>query len=105
MPFETKPVPDEEAPPERKILTAEEHSQLDRNREWLVENFLSDLLKERAEPGLIAHGPVTMAVDERASRSFALPARRYSRVALSNQSVTGPSLVNSTCMCAPKVPV
>ncbi len=40
-------------------------------REWLVENFLSDLLKERAEPGLIAHGPVTMAVDERASRSFA----------------------------------
>jgi len=40
-------------------------------REWLVESFLSDLLKERADEGLIVHGPVTLAVDERAARSFA----------------------------------
>lgn len=40
-------------------------------REWLVEGFLCDLLKERAEEGLIVHGPVTFAVDERAERSFA----------------------------------
>ncbi len=40
-------------------------------REWLVENFFCDLLKERAEPGLIVHGPVVLAVDESASRSFA----------------------------------
>ena len=40
-------------------------------REWLVEGFLSDLLKERAETGLIVHGPVTLAVDEQAARSFA----------------------------------
>ena len=40
-------------------------------REWLVEGFLSDLLKERAGAGLIVHGPVTLAVDERATRSFA----------------------------------
>jgi small conductance mechanosensitive channel len=40
-------------------------------REWLVEGFYSDLLKERAADGLIAHGPVVVSVDERASRSFA----------------------------------
>ncbi len=38
--------------------------------EWLVENFLIDLLKERAGH-LIVHGPVALAVDERAARSFA----------------------------------
>src|SRR5213079_202195 len=40
-------------------------------REWLVEGFLSDLLKERADEGLIVHGPVVMSVNEQAARSFA----------------------------------
>src|SRR6476620_9725425 len=40
-------------------------------REWLVESFFSDLLKEKAEPGLIVHGPVVLAIDETAARSFA----------------------------------
>jgi moderate conductance mechanosensitive channel len=40
-------------------------------REWLVDGFFADLLRERAEPGLIAHGPVTLAVDESAARSYA----------------------------------
>jgi moderate conductance mechanosensitive channel len=40
-------------------------------REWLAESFFSDLLKQRAPNGLIVHGPVTLAVDERAARSFA----------------------------------
>jgi small conductance mechanosensitive channel len=40
-------------------------------REWLVEGFFSDLMKERAESGLIVHGPVVLAVDEQATRSFA----------------------------------
>src|SRR5207248_1610648 len=40
-------------------------------REWLVEGFLSDLLKERADEGLIVHGPVVLTVDEQAARSFA----------------------------------
>ena len=40
-------------------------------REWLVEGFLSDLLKERAGEGLILHGPVVLSVDEVATRSFA----------------------------------
>jgi hypothetical protein len=40
-------------------------------REWLVEGFLSDLLKERADDDLIVHGPVVMSVNEDAARSFA----------------------------------
>jgi small conductance mechanosensitive channel len=40
-------------------------------REWLAEGFFSDLLKQRAPDGLIVHGPVALAVDERAARSFA----------------------------------
>jgi small conductance mechanosensitive channel len=40
-------------------------------REWLVEGFLSDLLKERADEDLIVHGPVVLTVDEQAARSFA----------------------------------
>jgi small conductance mechanosensitive channel len=40
-------------------------------REWLVDGFLADMLKERAEPGLIVHGPVVLSVDERAAKSFA----------------------------------
>jgi hypothetical protein len=40
-------------------------------REWLVEGFIPDLMKERAHEGLIVHGPVTLAVDERATRMFA----------------------------------
>lgn len=40
-------------------------------REWLVERFFCDLLKERADEGLIVHGPVVLSVDESANRSFA----------------------------------
>jgi hypothetical protein len=37
MPFETVPVPEPEEGPKRVIFTAEELSQLDRNRKWLAE--------------------------------------------------------------------
>ena len=40
-------------------------------REWLAEEFFSDLLKERGGTSLIVHGPVALAVDERAARTFA----------------------------------
>jgi small-conductance mechanosensitive channel len=40
-------------------------------REWLVEGYFSDLLRERAGDGLIAHGPVSLSVDESAARSYA----------------------------------
>jgi small conductance mechanosensitive channel len=40
-------------------------------REWLVEGFFSDLLKERADADLIVHGPVVMSMNEDAARSFA----------------------------------
>jgi hypothetical protein len=40
-------------------------------REWLAEDFFPDLMKERAHEGLLVHGPVTLAVDEAATRTFA----------------------------------
>jgi moderate conductance mechanosensitive channel len=40
-------------------------------REWLLDGFFADLLRESAEPGLIIHGPVTLSVDESAARSYA----------------------------------
>jgi small-conductance mechanosensitive channel len=54
------------------------HASVAHGREWLVENFLPDLIKERAPEGLIAHGPIVMFVDERATRRFArsLPGSR-----------------------------
>lgn len=39
-------------------------------RVWLAEDFIPDLMKERAYAGLIVHGPVTLAVDEGAARVF-----------------------------------
>jgi small-conductance mechanosensitive channel len=39
-------------------------------REWLAEGFFPDLLREQAAD-VIVHGPVTLSVDEGASRSFA----------------------------------
>jgi small-conductance mechanosensitive channel len=40
-------------------------------REWLANGFLTDVLRERATDGLIAHGPVVMDVDDVARRRFA----------------------------------
>jgi hypothetical protein len=40
-------------------------------REWLADGFFPDLLKEQADEDLIVHGPVALAVDDRATRSFA----------------------------------
>jgi hypothetical protein len=37
----------------------------------MAEEFFPDLLKQRATDGLIVHGPVVFAIDERAMRSFA----------------------------------
>ena len=57
------------------------HASVAHGREWLVEKFLPDLIKERAPEGLIAHGPIVMFVDERATRRFArsLPGSRGPR--------------------------
>lgn len=51
-------------------------------REWLVNGFYTDLLKERADKHLIVHGPVVLTVDESAARSFARAsaATRWARV-------------------------
>jgi small conductance mechanosensitive channel len=47
------------------------HTTVTPGREWLAESFFTDLLKQRASDGLIVHGPVALAVDERATRSYA----------------------------------
>lgn len=39
-------------------------------REWLVEDLLPSLLKERAPDGVVVHGPVITAINERATRRF-----------------------------------
>jgi moderate conductance mechanosensitive channel len=39
-------------------------------REWLLDGFFADLIRDRAGDGLIAHGPVTLSVDESATRSY-----------------------------------
>ena len=40
-------------------------------REWLAQDFLPTLIKERAADGLLVHGPIVTFVDEQASRTFA----------------------------------
>ena len=40
-------------------------------REWLAEDFLPSLIRERAGEGLLVHGPIVTYIDERARRSFA----------------------------------
>jgi moderate conductance mechanosensitive channel len=40
-------------------------------REWLVDGYFSDLLKEKAGDGLIVHGPVVLAIDEGATKTYA----------------------------------
>jgi small conductance mechanosensitive channel len=47
------------------------HATVAPGREWLAEEFFTDLLKQRAGDSLIVHGPVSFAVDERATRSYA----------------------------------
>ncbi len=44
-------------------------------REWLATELLPQLMHERAEEGLIVHGPVVMWVDELAERRFARAVR------------------------------
>jgi small conductance mechanosensitive channel len=40
-------------------------------REWLADEFLPSLLKERGQEGLIVHGPVVTPVDAEATRRYA----------------------------------
>lgn len=49
-------------------------------REWLAEELLPSLLRERADEGTIVHGPVVMWVDEQAERRFARALRTPHRV-------------------------
>jgi Mechanosensitive ion channel len=46
-------------------------------RVWLAEELLPSLLRERAEPGLIVHGPVVLPSDEEAETQFARADRLF----------------------------
>jgi small conductance mechanosensitive channel len=48
-------------------------------RLWLATDLLANLLKERAEGGLLVHGPVILPVDEQAVSRFARSERRFRR--------------------------
>lgn len=58
-------------------------------REWLAEELLPSLVCERAEEGLVLHGPIVTAVDDHATRRFARAAwtggRRQSALAKSSR--------------------
>lgn len=45
-------------------------------REWLAEELLPKLVEERAEDGLVVHGPVVTPVDDHATQRFARSMRR-----------------------------
>jgi len=40
-------------------------------REWLADEFLTALIRERAGEGLLVHGPIVSYIDEQAAHSFA----------------------------------
>ena len=40
-------------------------------REWLAQDFLPTLIRERAAEGLFVHGPIITFIDDRALHSFA----------------------------------
>jgi small-conductance mechanosensitive channel len=48
-------------------------------REWLADDFLVKLIRERAPEGLLVHGPIVTYVDEQAKRSFARAIGRRAR--------------------------
>jgi len=56
--------------PRQRLVRIRLRASVVAGREWLVHGFLSDLLKEQADEGLIVHGPVVLTVDEQAARSF-----------------------------------
>ena len=48
-------------------------------REWLADEFLPALVRERAGEGLLVHGPIVSYIDEQAAHSFARALSRPSR--------------------------
>jgi hypothetical protein len=49
-------------------------------REWLAQDFLSDVIKEQAAEGLIVHGPVVLDYDEPARQRCARTTSPASRL-------------------------
>jgi small-conductance mechanosensitive channel len=56
---------------DKNLIRVLVHTTVAHGREWLVQDFLPELIRERAEAGLLVHGPVVIFVDERATSRFA----------------------------------
>jgi len=61
-------------------------------REWLAEDFLPALLKERAGERLLVHGPIVTFVNEQAVRSFARATERTAQRQHARRSGPTPAL-------------
>jgi hypothetical protein len=69
--FVRQPVVREVEPLAESLGRVTGHAVVPPGREWLAEDFLPSLIRERAAPELVLHGPVVTPVDELAARRFA----------------------------------
>jgi hypothetical protein len=66
-----RPVVDETEELDDELFRIRVRAAVAPGREWLAQEFLPSLVAERAEEGLVVHGPVVTAVDDHATRRFA----------------------------------
>lgn len=69
--FVRRPTVEEEEALDGDLVRIKARAAVAPGREWLAENFLPNLLKERSEEGLVVHGPVVTLVDDLATRRYA----------------------------------
>jgi hypothetical protein len=63
------------------LIRIEARASVAHGREWLADAFLPDVVKERATPGLIAHGPVVMHAVGQSAYRYSRGARAAKRPA------------------------
>ena len=69
--FVRRPTLEEEEALDGELVRIKARAAVAPGREWLAEDFLPNLLKERSEEGLVVHGPVVTLVDDLATRRYA----------------------------------
>jgi moderate conductance mechanosensitive channel len=69
--FVRRPVVDETEELDDELFRLRVRAAVAPGREWLAQDFLPNIIAERADEGLVVHGPVVTAVDDHATRRFA----------------------------------
>ena len=69
--FVRRPTLEEEEALDGELVRIKARAAVAPGREWLAEDFLPNLLKERSAEGLVVHGPVVTLVDDLATRRYA----------------------------------